>query len=92
MAEKLLNSKYADAMANNYFLVSKHYAMLGDLTASKRVYEKCKGLAPNYRPIGNSKFEKIYRLCGWRITSLLISFSHRLSMLIKKTKVIIVSG
>jgi glycosyltransferase involved in cell wall biosynthesis len=83
------NSNYCHALAKNYFMTTKSYLMLGELTQANLCYRKCKDLSYNrrFKADGNSKFEKTYNLLGWELLSKLIYMqkiiSNRLKYLTK---------
>jgi glycosyltransferase involved in cell wall biosynthesis len=70
----LLISKYSHALAYSYFYTAKVYLLLGESTAADICYHKCEKISPNqkFSPDKNSKFEKIYKLFGWEVTSKLV--------------------
>jgi glycosyltransferase involved in cell wall biosynthesis len=70
----LLTSKYRLALAHSYFWSAKNYLLLGEVSAANFCYQKCKKLSENkkFTPEGNSKFEKVYRLFGWTLTSKIV--------------------
>ncbi|TYQ29324.1 glycosyltransferase [Pseudanabaena sp. UWO311] len=87
LAQKdLLTGKYRRLLACKYFLVAKNYLMLGEFKQSNTCYNISNNLSEThkYRSEGSSKFEKVYNLFGWKVTSLLMYALHFISMTINK--------
>ncbi len=86
--KELLTNKNRYALACNYFSVARSYLMLGATGAADRCYDSNKKLCDDrkFKPDGNSKFEKIYKLFGWFITSKLVNSLNILKITLKKLK------
>ncbi|MFM7601589.1 MAG: glycosyltransferase family 2 protein, partial [Pseudanabaena sp.] len=84
----LLTHKYCHAMAYKYFIVAKMYLALGDFKESNLCYEISNNLLgkQKIRFDENTKFDKLYNLLGWKITSAIIYPLYAFKISINKVK------